>query len=190
MMVWRRGNILRKQDAAEMTVCACRWLYNQLNRKKCHHLCGKIIKNKTLGRGRALVAQKWGSIRGLRVNLSWQPRELTLEVLVLPSDSLSLVQHLLIGVLHPEDLSAEGARLLLGSLQLSLALLVLLLPFSQDLEWQEKNDPLWATPSLHLYVTGTQEGWPILTVFCFGLSSICDNQLPVMHALVVLVGST
>lgn len=60
--------------------------------------------------------------------------ELTLEVLVLPSDSLSLVKHFFIGVLHPEDLCAKRARLLLGSFQFSLTLLVLLLPFSQDLE--------------------------------------------------------
>lgn len=29
--------------------------------------------------------------------------------------------------------------------------------------------------SLHLYVARTQEAWPFLTVFCFGLSSACDN---------------
>lgn len=149
-MMWRRGNILRKQDAVEMKMCACRWLYNQLNREESHHLCGEIIKNKPLGRGRALVVQKCLSIYGFGVNLSWQTHELTLEVLVLPSDSLSLVKHFFIGILHLEDLSAERARLLLGSLQLSLTLLVLLLPFSQDLEWQDENDPFWNSMSAPL----------------------------------------
>lgn len=58
---------------------------------------------------------------------------LTLQVLVLTLQRFQVVQGLLIGILHLEQLCAEGARLLLGGLQLSLRFLVLLLPFRQDL---------------------------------------------------------
>ena len=56
-----------------------------------------------------------------------------MEVLVLPLHGLQLVQRLLIGVLQLEHLCAESASLFLSSFQLCLALLVLLLPFCQDL---------------------------------------------------------
>ena len=58
---------------------------------------------------------------------------LTLQVLVLTLQRFQVVQGLLIGILHLKQLCAEGARLLLGGLQLSLRFLVLLLPLRQDL---------------------------------------------------------
>lgn len=58
---------------------------------------------------------------------------LTLEVLVLPLHGLQMIQRLLIRVLEFEELSAERSGLFLGALQLSLRLLKLLLPLSQDL---------------------------------------------------------
>ena len=57
----------------------------------------------------------------------------TLQVLVLPLQGLQLIQSLFIGVLHLEELSAERASLFLSTFQLSLALLILLLPFCQNL---------------------------------------------------------
>lgn len=59
--------------------------------------------------------------------------QLTLQVLVLSLQSLQLVKSLLIGVLHLEELCAERTSLLLSSLQLSLALLKLLLPLCKNL---------------------------------------------------------
>lgn len=61
-------------------------------------------------------------------------RALTLQVLVLPLQRFQVVQGLLIGILHLKELRAERASLLLGGFQLSLCLLVLLLPFCQDLK--------------------------------------------------------
>jgi hypothetical protein len=45
-----------------------------------------------------------------------------------------MIQRFLIGVLEFEELSAERSGLFLGALQLSLRLLKLLLPLSQDLD--------------------------------------------------------
>ena len=59
---------------------------------------------------------------------------LTLQVLVLTLQRFQVVQGLLIGILHLEQLRAERARLLLGGFQLSLRFLILLLPFCQDLK--------------------------------------------------------
>lgn len=58
---------------------------------------------------------------------------LTLQVLVLSLQSLQMIQSLLVGVLHLEEFSAHRASLLLSSFQLSLALLILLLPLCQNL---------------------------------------------------------
>merc|ERR1719347_72206 len=66
-------------------------------------------------------------------NLLSQVRDLLLQVLVLSLQSLQLVQSLFVGVLHFEELCAERTSLLLSSLQLSLALLKLLLPLCQNL---------------------------------------------------------
>ena len=51
----------------------------------------------------------------------------TLQVLVLPLQCLQLVQSFFIGVLHLEELSAEGTGLFQSPLQLCLAFLKLLL---------------------------------------------------------------
>lgn len=59
--------------------------------------------------------------------------KLTLEVLVFTLHGLQLIQSLLIGVLHLEELSAKRASLLLSSLKLSLTLLIFLLPLCQHL---------------------------------------------------------
>ena len=52
----------------------------------------------------------------------------TLEVFVLPLHGLQVIQSLLIGVFEFEELSAKRSGLFLGALQLSLRLLILLLP--------------------------------------------------------------
>ena len=52
----------------------------------------------------------------------------TLEVFVLPLHGLHVIQRFLIGVLEFEELSAKRSGLFLGALQLSLSLLILLLP--------------------------------------------------------------
>jgi hypothetical protein len=58
---------------------------------------------------------------------------LTLQVLVLSLQSLQMIQSLLVGVLQLEQFSAHRASLLLSSFQLSLTLLILLLPLCQYL---------------------------------------------------------
>ena len=57
----------------------------------------------------------------------------TLEVFVLPLHGLQMVQRFFIRVLEFEELSPNRPGLLLGTLQLRLGLLKLLLPLSQDL---------------------------------------------------------
>ena len=54
--------------------------------------------------------------------------ETTLEVLVLSLHGLKVIQRFLVGVLQFEELSAQRPCLLLGSLQLTLRLIKLLLP--------------------------------------------------------------
>lgn len=63
----------------------------------------------------------------------------TLKVLVFLLEGLQMVQGLLIGVLHLEELRAEGAAFLLGPLQLRLALLIFLLPLRNDLNKNMKT---------------------------------------------------
>ena len=58
----------------------------------------------------------------------------TLEVLVFPFQGLQMVQSLLVGVLHLEELCAEETALFLGPLQLRLALPILLLPLRNNLK--------------------------------------------------------
>ena len=54
---------------------------------------------------------------------------LTFQMLVFSLQSLKVIQRLLIGVLHLEQLSAERPGLLLGGFKLSLSFLILLSPF-------------------------------------------------------------
>ena len=61
-------------------------------------------------------------------------QKLTLEVLVFTLQGLQLIQSFFIWVLHLEKLSAERTSLFLSSLKLWLALLIFLLPFSQNLK--------------------------------------------------------
>ena len=55
-------------------------------------------------------------------------RNLTLKILVLPFHGFQMIQSFLIRVLQLEKLSAQRPSLLLGALQLTLRLLILLLP--------------------------------------------------------------
>ena len=61
-----------------------------------------------------------------RLNFHFLQQQHTLKVLVLSLQCLQLIQSLLIRVLHLEQFSAEGARLLQGSFQLRLAFFILL----------------------------------------------------------------
>lgn len=63
----------------------------------------------------------------------------TLQVFILSFEDLKVFQCFLVRVLHLEELGAERARLLLGSIQLSLTLLILLLPLGQNLRKTKKN---------------------------------------------------
>lgn len=180
-MVWRRGNILRKQDAVEMQVYACRWLYNQLNRKESHHLCGKIVKNKTLGRGRALLVQK--HLRALsesKLTDTWTHA----------GGSCSPVWWSRPGPAFPHRRSSSGRSRCWGSETPSGQ------PPAQSgspgtsASIQPGSGVTGEWPILNHSTSAAlcDKAWPILTVLCFGLFSACDNQLPVMHTLVVLVG--
>lgn len=57
----------------------------------------------------------------------------TLQVFILPFKDLKVLQSFLVRILHFEELSTQRSRLLLGSIKLSLSLLILLLPFRQHL---------------------------------------------------------
>ena len=58
----------------------------------------------------------------------------TLQVFVLSLQGLQMINRLLIGVLQFEELSAQTPGFFLRALQFTLRLLILLLPFRQDLE--------------------------------------------------------
>lgn len=57
----------------------------------------------------------------------------TLQVFILPFKDLKVLQSFLVRILYFEELSTQRSRLFLGSIKLSLSLLVLLLPFRQNL---------------------------------------------------------
>lgn len=57
----------------------------------------------------------------------------TLQVFVFPFKDLKVLQSFLVRILYFEELSIERSQLFLGSVKLSLSLLVLLLPFRQNL---------------------------------------------------------
>lgn len=57
----------------------------------------------------------------------------TLQVFILPFQDLKVLQSFLVRILYFEELSTQKSRLLLGSIKLSLSLLILLLPFRQNL---------------------------------------------------------
>lgn len=57
----------------------------------------------------------------------------TLQIFILSFEDLEVLQSFLVRVLHFEELSAERSRLFLWSIQLSLTLLILLLPLRQNL---------------------------------------------------------
>lgn len=56
-----------------------------------------------------------------------------MQVLILSFEQLKVLQSFFVGVLNFEELRAEAAGLLLGSLQLSLAFLILLFCLGQNL---------------------------------------------------------
>lgn len=58
---------------------------------------------------------------------------LTLQVFIVSFEGLEVLQSFLVRVLYFEELGAEGSRLLLCPIQLSLTLLILLLPLRQNL---------------------------------------------------------
>ena len=72
----------------------------------------------------------------------------TLQVFIISFENIEVLQRFLVRVLNLEELSAEGARLLQGSVQLGLTLLILLLPLRQNLRKRKqilvwiKNCPL------------------------------------------------
>lgn len=57
----------------------------------------------------------------------------TLQVFILPFKDLKMLQSFLVRILYFEELSTQRSRLFLGSIKLSLSLLILLLPFRQNL---------------------------------------------------------
>lgn len=57
----------------------------------------------------------------------------TLQVFILPFKDLKVLQSFLVRILYFEELSTQRSRLLLGSIKVSLSLLILLLPFRQNL---------------------------------------------------------
>lgn len=73
------------------------------------------------------------------LNVSMTAECHTLEDLVFSLQCFKMIQGLLIGVLQFKELSAQGSGLLLGALQLTLRLFILLLPLRQDLMWRAHN---------------------------------------------------